>query len=170
MSKEITEKSRAVYEFLVVKNKEVVLKGNKANPTCYAVYFDRKNEVSVLPIPLVDLQTTTERKFLLEEMAKILKKEKVKVKMFMLIAQVLMSKTEQKDKKEVLMLSARDCFDNVNYQILEVKQEPTGGIELSDITPENAVGWRKIEIKDGIKIIDDTLLDAIWKQYRKSVK
>jgi len=169
MSKQITEKSKAVYEFLVEKNKETVLKGNKANPNCYAVYFDKKNEVSVLPIPLVGLQNEAERKLLLEAMAEILKREKVKVKMFIIVAQVRMSKPEDENIKEVLMLSARDCFENVNYQILELKPGLANIIEFSDITPRGSRGWRKISVKDGVKVIDDTLMDAVWKQYKKSV-
>lgn len=177
MSKIITEKTKAIYEFLVKKNKEVVERGKELPPTCYAISFDAKNEVAVLPIPLADLQTPDERRFLLSEMGRILKKEKVKIKMFMLTTEAWMSraKADKKtpylrpsldpNKMEVLIFSARDCFDNINYQMHEMKRDDKKKVTLK-MLPESKEEWIKQEAGKERMVIQDTLLDAIWTEYR----
>lgn len=178
MSKQITEKTKAIYKFITEKTKKEILDGKTIPPTCYAVSFDDKNEVSVLPIPLADLQSSDERRLLLGEMGKILKKENVKIKMFMSVMEAWMSTIDTKkedlvytrpsedpQKKEALICSGWDCFDNINYQLFEMKRVNNKVVSL-DILPEMKDEWRKmVKVENKFKV-EDTLLNAIWKEYR----
>ena len=183
MSKIITEKMRAVYDFLNEKNREYVKNNIAVPPTCYALSVDNKNEISVLPIPLKDLQDSNDRIFLLKEMGKILKKEKVKIKMFIIVCEAWMSKVDRDknpellnvapsldpNRTEALIISARDCYDFTRYEAYEIKKNKEK-IELemvSDIIKEGRNEWRREEGKEGKLLIQDNLLDAIWSEYRK---
>lgn len=179
MSKQVTEKIRAVYTFLTDKNKELVLSGGIAVPICYGISFDEKNEVSVLPIPLADLQSPEERRILMREMGKILKKEKVKIKMFMLTMEAWMSKlpldkavspyisrpSEDPNRIEALVFSGRDCFENTNHQIYEIKRKENKKTTL-ELLPKGSTDWKKMGIKKNDRQMRDTLLDEIWAEYR----
>ncbi len=172
MSKIITEKTKAIYKFLSDKTQEQVKKGIAIDPICHAITFDEKGECSILPIPLKDLNTPDERRMLLAEFGKILNKEKVKVKMFMFITEAWMSKvskdskdpyirpSEDPNKMEALIISGRDCYDNINYQIFEIKRSEDKKVTLEP-SPETKDEWVKTN-----KMVNDTLLDIIWREYR----
>ena len=179
MSKEITAKIRAVYDYLTEKGKGQIQKGESIDPVCYAISFDRNNSVEVLSIPLKDLQDNRERRFLLEEMAKILKKENIKIKMFMIVTEAWMSKIKKDEnidldsvkpaldpnKREVLILSGRDCYDFYKYQIFEISKDVLGKVTLTSLeSTEELSEWKK---KDGKVVAKDTLLDTVWEEYRR---
>ena len=171
MDKELNKKLKSIYDFLLEKNKKIVEEGGEVSPFCYAIALDERNEISVLPIPLTGLNNAEERRFLLKEMGSLLSKEKVKVKMFIIITEAWASKVDAKDIKnfnmrpskdpnkiEVLMVSARDCWNNMNNTVFEIKR---GKDVVLEIIPNSVVKWRKVDKK-----VKDTLLDSIWKEYR----
>ncbi len=176
---QVTEKVKAVYGFLTEKKIEQIKNGESIDAMCYAVSFDKKDELSILPIPLGSLQGIEERELLLREMGKILKKEKVKVKLFMIATEAWMSKIVQKEGEapirpsedpngiEVLILSGRDCYDNINYQMLKMKREKGKPIALEHME-ESLEAWRKQEKKGDKLVVVDHFLDSIWTEYRKS--
>lgn len=174
MSKKITSLVREVYEYLLEKNKDLLIKEGSIAPTCYAISFDEKNNMSVMPIPLVNLNGPDERRALMVEMSKIFKKEKIKVKMFMLITDAWITKINRANKDKVppekdpariegLICSASDCFNYARYQIFKITREenksPVLALEAGDD------GWFKLGTKE--KSPRDTLLDSFWTEYRK---
>lgn len=178
MSKKVTTIVREVYDFLLEKNKELLLKEGNTIPTCYAISFDDKNNMSVMPIPLSNLNTADERRALMVEMSKIFKKEKIRVKMFMLITEAWMSKIDKKNanktmppsqdpnRTEALICSASDCYENARHQIFQINRDEdkkiTGIIE-EDVEFKS---WYKQTKKS--KFMTDTLLDSFWNEYRKA--
>ena len=177
MSKKIEEQIHAVYDYLCEGKIKELKKEGRVLPTCYAVTSTPKNDIAIMPIPLINLRSDSEMKFLLYEMSKLIKKENIKVKMFMIVSEAFMNKGDKKlsedsEKMETLVLSARDCFDNENYQILKIEKK-NGKVERLDPLDDIINEWKKIHplkpnevIKDSKIVAQDSLLDSIWKEYR----
>lgn len=183
MSNKIEEKIREVYEYLLRKNRELLVKEGIIAPSCYAITFDPKNNIGVMPIPLIDSNTPEDRRALMVEMSKIFKKEKIKVKMFMFITEAWMRKIDKEnqnagnldgpslqndpEKEEGLLCSARDCYDNVKFQVFKITRDDRKKITLREETKGDTVReWTKIN-KEKQMPYRDTLLDSFWGEYRK---
>lgn len=178
MPKGPNKKIVELYNYLSSKNKELILAGGSVEPTCYAFIFDNKDNFSILPIPIGKAQTSEQRRMLLAAMGGLLKREKAKVKAFMFSVEAWMSiakkgdvaqmsPSEDPDRKECLIFSVRDCFDNVKYELSEIKRG--NNIELVPVGKNDfsEMGWmKKGDAEKSGYNYQDTLLDTIWEEYR----
>ena len=168
MSKEIIQKYREVYDYIENKTKDIVLSGKTIDNTCYAVIFNKKNDFSLFPIPLDHTNSDDSREALLKAMGAILKENKVKVKLFMIVAKVATRKIKDKESKECLMFSARDYLDNEKFSLYE-RKEIEGKISLPIL--DEKTGKKDWNSKgEKTSTLTNPLLNTIWKEYRKIAK
>jgi len=168
--KKTVQQNKEIYDYMVSANKKIILSGKNIDPTCYAVVLNEKKEFSIFPIPLNQAGIPEERIALLSAMAKILKKNKVKVNMFLTITTATVHKKNETEKKECLIFSAKDSLDNSRYSMYNIIKKD-GKIELNELEDKSSIGWNnkdKIE-KEGDKF-EDSMLTSFWNEYRKCKK
>lgn len=160
MSKRISSKVKEIYDYITSKNKESVQKGNKLLPICYAVILDKNKTVSIMDIPLYNY-VAGEVDRILKETGKVLKQNKANVKMFMYTTQGNVTNNKTGESSECLIFSARDCYNNKYFQILEILRGET--IDFKKKISHSPKDWKDGKKKNDFK---DTLLDIIWFEYK----
>jgi len=168
MNKSITQKNREIYDYMVEANKKIILSGKDIESVCYAIVFNKKDDFSIFPIPLSQAGNANERRALLSEVGKILKINKVKVKMFMLSTTARIFKKEnEEDKKECILFSARDYLDNQRNSVYEIIKKENG-VELKEMEDNPNLDWKtKGKIGKDKPKFEDSLLNSVWSEYRK---
>lgn len=164
MSKKIFQKAKEIYTFITEKNKEAVLRGENLLPICYAIIMEGRENISMLSIPLDKYPTTAEMLSVLSETGKILKERNARVKMFMYTTRANAAKGSVEKTKDCIIFSARDCYNNSNYQILEVIKGDK--IKLKRIVGHSTKNWEEGKVKKAVN--EDTLLDSIWSAYKNA--
>lgn len=156
MKKSLVPKIKEVTDFLEEASKKIILSGKEIDPTVYGIISNKKDEFSIFPIPLIHTQDAESRRQFLGMMGGILKKNKVKVKSFMLATKASITpnvKGEKNDtKKDALIFSTKDELNNQTYSIFEIIK--IDGKTTLELIKKNKVGMK------------DTLLDKIWSMYR----
>lgn len=168
MKKTINPKNKELYEYMIEKNVDIILKGKEIDPNCYSIIFNKKGDVSTFPIPLNFASSPKERQELLSTMGSILKKNKVKVSMFLLVTTATaFKKDDLNDRRECLIFSARDSLDNQRFSMFNVNRKD-GKVSVELMRDGDSNGWKtKAEIKKTGTLMEDSLLHTIWKEYRK---
>jgi len=164
MSKIISKKIKDIYDFITDKNKESVMNGNTLLPICYAIIVDEDRSVSILDIPLDKYVGEENLNKILKEMGKLLSKNKARVKMFMYTTQGIVKNKKTGTEKNCLIFSARDCYNNSNYQILEIIKDPK--VKFKRIVGHSNKNWK--DGKTDKNKFKDTLLDTIWFEYKSN--
>jgi len=168
MKKSIVQKNKEIYDYMVEANSKIILSGKQTESVCYAIVFNKKDDFSIFPIPLSQAGNANERRALLTEVGKILKLNKVRVKMFMLSTTAhIFKKDNEQEKKECLLFSARDYLDNQRNSVYEIVKKDNK-VELREIEDNPNLGWNiKGKSKRGGQKFEDSLLNSIWGEYRR---
>ena len=159
----IIKKNKEIFDYMEDANKKILLSGKQIDPTCYAIVYNKKEEFSIYPIPLSQAVFPSEREALLKMMAGVLRMNKVKVKMFLMVTVAIVQKKDYSEEpKNCLLVSARDYLDNQKNTLFEIS-EANGVVNLTEVEKRPKDGW----VSKKSKGIEDSLLNTIWKEYRR---
>ena len=170
MMKTTNPKNKEIFDYMIDQNVNILSRGKDIDPTCYSIIYNKKGDFSIFPIPLSTIGTPEMRLKMVGSMVDILKENKVKVDMFLLITTAFVFKKDtMEDKKECLIFSARDSLDNQRISMFSVNRK--NGIVLKLIDDGSTSGWKtKDEMVKDKKGLEDSLLNSMWKDYRKIKK
>lgn len=170
-SQKTKQQIKDVYTFIEENAQQYIINGKTVKPMCYAIMFNKKEEVAMFPMSLSLIQTENMREVFLQELGKILIANKVKVSMFMSVTVATLYKKDDTDKQKgttFLICSARDSLDNSKHSFYKVISK-NGGYSLeSDGTEMSEKDWDiRTKKKKGQYEFNDILLNSLWKGYRK---
>lgn len=180
--------AREIFDYLADSSKKRVEEGGNVDSCLYAIMkLAGESTVSVFPVPIGDTSDSEERRLMTASTGELLAEKLSDVYIFVTLTEAWVSQQkksgdnkylrprEDPRRKEVLIISAKDCNGNSRNVAYEIKRSKTTKKTNLSVFPIFGKSQQKFmyewfpRTETRMKIVN-TLVDSAWEAYNKTKK